>query len=187
MPPEETKEEIKIEEPEINSTEKVDDATLLSDGQGFGEAKENNNSNTESSTEPVSIPDTEQVSEVTISEPVLTPEPTPEPALVSAPELNQNTESIEKSDGLKEYLSETKSYVSRLLDRANVALNTKRQKKLGRIIEFANKKVKIKNDDVEKLLHVSDATATRYLSKLVKDGKLHRISSSGGAYYEIVR
>jgi len=33
-------------------------------------------------------------------------------------------------------------------------------------------KSKITNDEVEKLLHVSDATATRYLSQLKKEGRI---------------
>jgi len=41
------------------------------------------------------------------------------------------------------------------------------------------KKEKITNDDVEKLLHCSDATARRYLNELVKQGKLKRVGETG--------
>jgi predicted HTH transcriptional regulator len=37
----------------------------------------------------------------------------------------------------------------------------------------------ITNDQVEKLLHISDATATRYLSQLEKEGKLQQIGTTG--------
>ena len=37
----------------------------------------------------------------------------------------------------------------------------------------------ITNDEVEKLLHVSDATATRYLSQLEKEGKIKKNEEKG--------
>ena len=105
---------------------------------------------------------------------------------VEASVMEQNTESVTKSDELKEYLSENKSYVSRLLDRANNALSIKRQKKLDKIVEFAKNNRTIKNDDIEKLLRISDATATRYLAKLVKSGRLRRAGGkTAGITYEI--
>ena len=39
-----------------------------------------------------------------------------------------------------------------------------------------SKKSKITNDEVEKFLHVSDATATRYLSILEKEEKIKKSS-----------
>ena len=44
----------------------------------------------------------------------------------------------------------------------------------------------ITNDQVEKLLHVSDATASRYLARLVKEGKLQKIGKDGSSMYEAV-
>ncbi|MBU0999386.1 winged helix-turn-helix transcriptional regulator [Patescibacteria group bacterium] len=42
----------------------------------------------------------------------------------------------------------------------------------------------ITNNDVEKLLGVSDATATRYLDELEKEGKIRQIGTTGqGVYY----
>ena len=41
------------------------------------------------------------------------------------------------------------------------------------------KKSKITNDEVEKFLHVSDATATRYLSILEKEGKIKQLGKTG--------
>ena len=55
-------------------------------------------------------------------------------------------------------------------------INQKRQKeKLEskiKILELFNKKNRITNDDVEKLLKVSDATATNYLDELEKEDKV---------------
>lgn len=41
------------------------------------------------------------------------------------------------------------------------------------------KQSKITNDEVEKFLHVSDATATRYLSELEKEGKIKQSGKTG--------
>ena len=40
-------------------------------------------------------------------------------------------------------------------------------------------KAEITNDEVEKLLHVSDATATRYLEQLEKEGKIKQEGRTG--------
>lgn len=71
-----------------------------------------------------------------------------------------------------------------LLARARERIQFRKQKKLERIVELASKRGRITNDDVEKLLHVSDATATNYLSQLVREGKLRRAGSPSHASYE---
>ena len=74
-----------------------------------------------------------------------------------------------------------------LLVKARVALQDRKRKKRDKIMEALTKKNKITNDEVEKLLHVSDATATRYLSVLVKEGKIKqdRRTGAGVAYQKI--
>ena len=42
-----------------------------------------------------------------------------------------------------------------------------------------NKHYWVGNDEVEKLLHVSDATATRYLSVLEREGKIKQLGKTG--------
>jgi len=64
------------------------------------------------------------------------------------------------------------------LIRLQASVEKKRAKKregLEKIVALAQHKGSIKNNDVELLLHVTDATATRYLSELVKAGRLQRI------------
>ena len=56
-------------------------------------------------------------------------------------------------------------------------------KKLEAIMIYAKTHPKITNDDIEKLLHVSDATATRYLVRLVKEGKLTRSGKPKKPFY----
>lgn len=44
---------------------------------------------------------------------------------------------------------------------------------------------RVTNDDVQKLLGVSDATATRYLEELEKEGKIKQVGAAGkGVYYQ---
>lgn len=71
-----------------------------------------------------------------------------------------------------------------LLVGARQALQSRKRKKLDRIMALFEKQAnvvqssgrvslpQVTNDEVEKLLHVSDATATRYLKILEKEGKI---------------
>ena len=54
-----------------------------------------------------------------------------------------------------------------------------KREKLDKIMTLFEKSDTVANDDVEKLLHVSDATASRYLSLLVKEGRLTRVGATG--------
>ena len=73
------------------------------------------------------------------------------------------------------------------LTRARIATQDRKRKKRDKIMQALNSKNKITNDEVEKLLHVSDATATRYLSALEKEGKIKQIGKTGtGVVYQKV-
>ena len=66
-----------------------------------------------------------------------------------------------------------------ILVKARVAIQDRKRKKRDKIMQALNAKNKITNDEVEKLLHVSDATATRYLSALEKEGKIKQVGRTG--------
>src|SRR3989338_3206653 len=74
-----------------------------------------------------------------------------------------------------------------LLVKARATIQERKRKKLEKILEFLDAKAKngstgsprVTNDEVEKLLHVSDATATRYLSALEKEGKIQQVGKTG--------
>ncbi|MSR78936.1 MAG: hypothetical protein EXS59_02200 [Candidatus Taylorbacteria bacterium] len=66
-----------------------------------------------------------------------------------------------------------------LLDKARVVTQDRKRKKRDKIMFMLNTKNKITNDEVEKLLHVSDATATRYLSALEKENKIKQVGKTG--------
>ena len=73
----------------------------------------------------------------------------------------------------------TTSLALKLLVKAREAIQFRRRKKLDRLMTLFLKKPQITNDDVEKLLHVSDATATRYLSILEREGEIKQSGKTG--------
>ena len=78
-------------------------------------------------------------------------------------------------------------FIHSLLIKAQAKIQFNKQKKLEKIVVLAQKKKMITNDDVQKLLYVSDATATRYLVKLVQQGRLMRAGNPRDAKYQFVR
>lgn len=80
-----------------------------------------------------------------------------------------------------------RGFIKSLLIKAQAKIQFNKQKKLDKIIQLAQKKQIITNDDVQKLLRVSDATATRYLVKLVQQGRVTRVGSPRDAKYQFVR
>jgi len=52
-----------------------------------------------------------------------------------------------------------------------------------KILEFLKNNEKIVNDEVERLVKVSNATAERYLDELEKEGKIKQIGITGHAVY----
>lgn len=80
-----------------------------------------------------------------------------------------------------------RGFIKGLLIKAQAKVQFNKQKKLDKIIQLAQKKGIITNDDVQKLLYVSDATATRYLVKLVEQGRLTRLGSPRDAKYQFLR
>ena len=62
---------------------------------------------------------------------------------------------------------------------ANEKRQSKKREKINDILNLFSEKKEITNDEVEKLLHVSDATATRYLETLEKEGKIKQVGKTG--------
>ena len=68
---------------------------------------------------------------------------------------------------------------------ANETRLEKKREKIDKILDLFAKQTNLTNDEVEKLLHVSDATATRYLETLEKEGKIKQVGKTGkGVKYE---
>ncbi|MFH1201229.1 MAG: hypothetical protein V1484_02825 [bacterium] len=71
------------------------------------------------------------------------------------------------------------NHMRELQVKEQLAIKNKKRKKLDLLMTLFLKKSKITNDEVEKFLHVSDATATRYLSILEKEGKIKQNGKTG--------
>jgi len=63
----------------------------------------------------------------------------------------------------------------------------KKEENKERILKFLEEKERATNNNIEKLLGVSDATATRYLDELEKEGKVRQIGATGHAVYYILK
>jgi hypothetical protein len=118
------------------------------------------------------------------NEAIPAPEPVPATPIPPAPETPK-AEPVkeEPKEEIKEIIPEVAvpatGLALKLLIKAREAIQFRRRKKLDRLMTLFLKKPQITNDDVEKLLHVSDATATRYLSILEKEGKIKQSGKTG--------
>ncbi len=81
-----------------------------------------------------------------------------------------------------------KNKVFELLNKAKLAIQSRKRKKLDKIMTLFLKKQngstsspQVTNDEVEKFLHVSDATAERYLNILEKENKIKQVGKTGKA------
>lgn len=62
----------------------------------------------------------------------------------------------------------------------------KKEENKEKILAFFRTQASVTNNDIEKLLWVSDATATRYLSELEREGKVRQIGTTGrGVEYRL--
>ena len=117
-----------------------------------------------------------------ISEPQPLAEPPPEPS-APAPEPTQAPEPVSAPEPQVIVPASLVSRARELLVKAREAIQFRKRKKLEKIMGLFLKKQGITNDDVQKLLYVSDATATRYLRQLETEGKVRRQGVPGHASY----
>ena len=70
------------------------------------------------------------------------------------------------------------------LQKANQAIIAQKEKAKADILAFIKEKGQITNDDTQELLGISDATATRLLEELQKDGRVVQHGEAGrGVFY----
>ena len=125
------------------------------------------------------------------NEPIFTPSPEevkPEESPAEGGKVEGISEPVQTSETqtaqipVNEPLTQNKQSLARqLLISARNAIQFRKRKKLDRVMSLFLEKSKITNDEVEKFLHVSDATATRYLSELEKEGKIKQTGKTGHA------
>ncbi len=114
-------------------------------------------------------PPTETPAQAEVSEPV--PEPTPAQQSNPEPQQSSSTPTVPALHGD--------------IAKARAKIQETKHKKLDKIMAKLSERGKITNDEVEKLLHVSDATATRYLQALEKENKIKQTGSTGtGVFYQ---
>ena len=97
----------------------------------------------------------------------------------------QQTEATPPSMSAPIVVQPPKNIVLDILSKARAFIKTKKRKKLEKIMLLFAKRTSITNDEVEKYLHCSDATATRYLSQLEKEGKIKQNGKTGREVYYI--
>lgn len=78
------------------------------------------------------------------------------------------------------------------MEKFNAEAGDKKEIAKEKILEFmaasanASASRGVNNDEIQKLLGVSDATATNYLSELEKENKIQQIGEEGrGVYYKL--
>jgi Fic family protein len=79
-------------------------------------------------------------------------------------------------------------YLGRKNSKGLIAVQAKKKaENKNKIIDLLREKGEIKNDDIEGLLGVSDATATRYMDELEDEGKVVQVGSAGYQVHYIIK
>ncbi len=162
---------------------KVVNDTTPSDTKNKGEMVESGQ-NTENTLENQALgiePNTEPISEsVQILEPGTAQIPPNEPF-----ENTQDKPLVSEPEPIKpkpvSVILPNKNKALELLAKAKLTIQSRKRKKLDKIMTLFLKKSKITNDEVEKFLHVSDATAERYLNILEEENKIKQVGKTGHA------
>lgn len=76
-----------------------------------------------------------------------------------------------------------RSFLAKMLEKANLATKNRNQKRLETLTAFFETNPKVTNNMVEKLLKVSDSTATMYLRKLKNQGKIIQHGTHGSRIF----
>lgn len=121
----------------------------------------------EASPEPVVEPIPEAATSESVQESVT--EPQSEPVTLESKQASAPTS----------IATNTPEHDRELLVKARAKIETIKQQKLAKVLGLFDIKEKITNDDVEKILRCSDATALRYLNELIKQGKIQRVGKTG--------
>ena len=112
------------------------------------------------------------------AEPVETVPETPTAQMGGNEPLVENEEhQPRKQEDKVEFAPKQKLGLLRQMAQATIQLRI--QKKLVKVMTLFAKQTEITNDEVEKLLHVSDATVTHYLAELEKRGKIRQVGTTG--------
>ena len=131
-------------------------------------------------------PETSAPTEAQASVSESVPEPVPAQQSNPQPQQSSSTPIVTALHGdiakARAKIQETKH---KKLDRVMARLTGKANGSTRSINSGQASSPRVTNDEVEKLLHVSDATATRYLQSLEKESKIKQVGVTGKAvFYE---
>ena len=131
------------------------------------------------------LPQSETITEPTPNEPLQTAQINPEEVEKAAQAASEPAPAPQPQAPAPPATTtpSTKPNSRDLLAKGRAKVQEKKQKKLDKIMELLNIKDKVSNADVEKLFRVSDATATRYLSALQKQGKIRKVGKTGRSVF----
>jgi hypothetical protein len=137
-------------------------------------------------------PSSEPVDVQPTSPPLTNESPSSEPIQTASTQsasdqLQSNSESIQATEAQNLPQQDQGGFIRGLLVKAQAKIQSNRQKKLDRVIQLAQKKGFISNKETQIFLHISAATATRYLSRLVKEGRLSCSGQARDLRYHFVR
>ena len=138
----------------------------------------------------IAVPITEPVIEVPPEpEPLEPTDPLPTDMPLEAPESPTAAPAPTPVEDQNQALNQPdqSGFIHGLLLRAQAKIQSNRQKKLDKLMALAQKKGQVSNEEAASLLHVSAATATRYLSRLVKEGRLNPTGQTRDLRYRFVR
>mgnify|MGYP002147909589 FL=1 len=84
-----------------------------------------------------------------------------------------------------ELVSQKSNLARQLIAKAREAIQNRKRKKIDHVMDLFAKRTNITNKEVADFLHVSDATATRYLQVLENENKIKQVGKTGkGVKYE---
>jgi hypothetical protein len=142
----------------------------------------------EAQDKPLSQPvETTPTSEIpSAPEPQLEPNPAPEiPENPPETAPQQPTAQLPPNEPIDLAEKEKTKQRQENLKLANEKRQSKKREKIDEILNLFAGRQTVTNDEVEKLLHISDATATRYLQILENENRIRQVGKTGkGVKYE---
>ena len=124
--------------------------------------------------------------QVSTNEPLVKPEELPPSASLPEEKLPASPERKPRNSTPTEAtppVASSSNHMRELQIKEQLAIKNKKRKKLDLVMNLFLKKSKITNDEVEKFLHVSDATAERYLNALEKENKIKQTGRTGHSVF----
>lgn len=185
--PETVKEEIKVVGSEISESMKTESKQVEQIPEIKSEPIFEQEVKVESKIQEVKPKPVEKTSEVKIEQKVQEVKPELVSESKSISETKSESKQETKSDPNPEpeqpkiipVIIPSKNFARELLVKARNMIQFRKRKKLDKVMTLFLKKQKITNDEVEKFMHISDATATRYLSQLEKENKIKQSGKTG--------